>query len=108
MATYRNASNDSVIRGSEFKLNVSMDVIDGYHMSDVDFFCVIKAGGKVVKMQKSEMIQVDEDNYIAPLDSSSFGLGDISVRYEADIPDDAFADGFRRIKIDIPTKITIV
>lgn len=30
MATYRNKNDDTVIRGSEFKLNINMDVIDEY------------------------------------------------------------------------------
>lgn len=30
MATYRNKNDDTIIRGSEFKLNISMDVIDEY------------------------------------------------------------------------------
>lgn len=34
MATYRNKNDDTIIRGSEFKLNISMDVIDTYHMGD--------------------------------------------------------------------------
>lgn len=45
MATYRNKQDDTIIRGSEFKLNISMDVVDEYHMEDVDFLCTFKAGG---------------------------------------------------------------
>ncbi len=108
MATYRNKQDDTIIRGSEFKLNISMDVIDEYHMEDVDFLCTFKAGGKAVTVQKSSMIKVDADNYLAPLDSALFGKGALTIRYETDIPDDAFADGFRHEIIDIPTKIKIV
>lgn len=107
MATYRNKRDDTIIRGSEFKLNISMDVIDSYHMGDVNFFCTFNAGGKVVLLTKEDMIEVDADNYLAPLDSNDFNKGVMCIRYEADIPDEAFADGFRHVKIDIPTKITI-
>ena len=31
MATYRNKQDNTIIRGSEFKLNISMDVIDEYN-----------------------------------------------------------------------------
>lgn len=30
MAVYRNKNDDTIIRGSEFKVNISMDVIDEY------------------------------------------------------------------------------
>lgn len=30
MATYRNKNDDTIIRGSKFKMNISMDVIDEY------------------------------------------------------------------------------
>lgn len=46
--TYRNKNNDTTIRGSEFKLNINMDVIDEQHMEDVEFFCTFKADGKMV------------------------------------------------------------
>ena len=87
MATYRNKNDDTIIRGSEFKLNISMDVIDDYHMEDVDFLCTFKAGGKAVNVQKSSMIKVDADNYLAPLDSTDLGKGALTIRYETDIPD---------------------
>lgn len=108
MATYRNKQDDTIPDGSEFKLNVNMEPIDGYHMKDVDFFCTFKSCGRAVNLTKSEMIEVNDDNYLAPLYSSDLGIGTLSVRYEADIPDDAFDDGYRHIKIDIPTKISIV
>ena len=108
MATYRNKNDDTIIRGSEFKLNISMDVIDEQHMEDVEFFCTFKAGGKGVNVQKSGMVKVDADNYLAPLDSTDLGKGALTIRYETDIPDEAFADGFRHEIIDIPTKIKIV
>lgn len=32
MATYRNKQDDTIPDGSEFKLNVNMEPIDGYHI----------------------------------------------------------------------------
>ena len=108
MAMYRNKNDDTIIRGSEFKVNINMDAIDDYHMEDVDFFCTFKAGGKGVNVQKSGMVKVDADNYLAPLDSTDLGKGALTIRYETDIPDEAFADGLRHEIIAIPTKIKIV
>lgn len=108
MATYNSRQDDTVVFGREFKLNVSMDPDGDYHMEDVEFFCQFTAGGKCVTLTKSDMIRVDANNYVAPLDSKAFGKGCLCIRYEADIPDDAFADGYRHEKFDIPTKIKIV
>lgn len=73
MATYNSRNDDTVVFGREFKLNVSMDPDGDYHMENVDFFCHFTAGGKCVILKKSDMIRVDADNYVAPLDSKVFG-----------------------------------
>ena len=90
-----------------------MDVIDSYHMGDVNFFCTFNAGGKVVLLTKEDMIEVDADNYLALLDSNDFNKGVMCIRYEADIPDSHFitvgnADGKRHEIVEIKTKIKIV
>lgn len=113
MATYRNRNNDTIIWGSEFKLNVNMEPIDNYHMGDVDFFCTFMSGGKSVVVTKSQMRKVDDDNYVAPLDSKELGRGYINIRYEAEIPDDDFSEvgdknEFRHEIVLIQTKIKIV
>ena len=41
MATYRNRNDEETIyMPAEFKLNVNMEPIEGYHMEDVDFICI--------------------------------------------------------------------
>lgn len=91
---------------SDFKLNVAMPVIDGYHMGDVDFTCSFYVSStyisneKVVTLDKSQMIQVDEDNYVAPLSSENIGRGNLMVKYVALIPDADFDSGYRK-DIDI-------
>lgn len=95
MATYRNKQDDTIIRGSEFKLNVYMEPIDGHHMSDsdVDFICKFICGGKTKTLDKDDMYPVYAqgqsyaDNYVAPLVANDFGKGMMTIRYEADIPD---------------------
>lgn len=63
MATYRNKNDDTIIRGSEFKLNISMDVIDEQHMEDVEFFCTFKAGGKGIRTRN---LNYDHTGYSQP------------------------------------------
>lgn len=119
MATYRNKQDDTIIRGSEFKLNISIDSKGEYHMSDVVFTCTFMCGGKSKTLTKSDMRAIYEegkdysDNYVAPLDTNDFGKGVLTVRYIADIPDADFrtagnADNKRHEIIDIKTKIKIV
>lgn len=90
---------------SDFKLNVAMDAIDGYHMEDVDFTCLFYVSSfvsneKVVTLEKSQMIRVDADNYVAPLSSENIGRGNLIVKYVAEIPDADFDSGYRK-DIDI-------
>jgi hypothetical protein len=119
MATYRNKQDDTIIRGSEFKLNISIDSKGEYHMSDVVFTCTFMCGGKTKTLTKSDMRAIYKegedysDNYVAPLDTNDFGKGVLTVRYIADIPDADFgtagnADNKRHEIIDIKTKIKIV
>lgn len=94
---------------SDFKLNAAMDVIDGYHMDDVDFTCSFYVSStyisedKVVTLEKSQMIRVDADNYVAPLSSGDIGRGNLMVKYVAEIPDADFDGGYRK---DIDIKYT--
>lgn len=119
MATYRSKDDDIIIKGSEFKLNISIDSKGEYHMSDVEFTCIFICGGKSKTLAKSDMRAIYKegedysDNYVAPLDTNDFGKGVLTVRYVADIPDADFhtagnADNKRHEIIDVKTKIKIV
>lgn len=105
MATYT-SKGDYIPLGAEFKMNVSMDAIGGYHMGDVAFSCSFVSKNKVT-LTKSQMVEIDEDNYVAPLSSTALGEGILSVIYEADIPDEDFSDGLRHEVAVIKTKLKI-
>ena len=78
-----------------------MDTIDGYHMEDVDFTCsfyvssMFSESKNAVTLEKSQMIRVDADNYVAPLSSEGIGRGNLIVKYVAEIPDADFESGYR-------------
>jgi hypothetical protein len=80
MSTYYNKKSEEIPIGSEFKLNVHMDPVDGKHLGDddVDFTCSFYAKEEVI-LEKSQMIEVDENNYVAPLNSEALGLGTIGM-----------------------------
>ena len=94
--------------GTEFKINVHVEPIDGLHMSDYDFTCRFYIyTTRNVEISKSEMIRVDDDNYIACIDSNKLGVGTIMMRIIAQIPDADFPDGLRTEIETISTGLVI-
>lgn len=94
--------------GTELKINVHVEPIDGFHMSDYDFTCRFYIyTNRNVEISKSEMIRVDDDNYIACIDSSKLGVGTIMMRIIAQIPDVDFPDGLRTEIETISTGLVI-
>jgi hypothetical protein len=95
--------------GTGIKLNVNIAPIGDYHMSDYDFECLFftssRADGIVVT--KAEMTAVDNDNYLAVLDSSKLGSGRVYCLVTAMIPDGSFEGGYRVEKAEISTNEVI-
>lgn len=97
-----------VVIGTELKINVHAEPVDGISMEAYDFYCdfyVIR--GRFVRVPKSEMIYIDKDNYIATLDTREVGLGILRLRMTALVPDDNFADGYRTEVVDSCVEIII-
>lgn len=93
--------------GTEIKINVHVEPIGGIRMSEYDFTCVFYAyKNKCLEINKREMVKVDDDNYIAKVDTSKIGAGNLKMRFEAEIPDSDMNDGFRRevelVDLNIP------
>lgn len=98
--------------GTEFKLNVHLEPIDGFHMSDYDFDCAffVFANRKVI-IPKSKMRRVDDDNYLVMIETSDamrIGRGKIRVEITAYIPDSDFSDGIRTEKLELCTDVTAI
>lgn len=94
--------------GTELKINVHVEPIDGFHMSDYDFscrFCIYT--NRYVELGKEEMIKVDDDNYIACIDSGQLGAGLVMMRITARIPDADFPDGLRTEVETVSTEVRI-
>ena len=98
--------------GTEFKINVHVEPIDGLHMSDYDFECEFFAyTNRGVKIPKSRMRKVDDDNYLAMITTElgkTIGRGTLKLRLTAYIPDDDFEDGVRTEVAEVCTGVTIV
>lgn len=96
------------IVGTQLKLNVNIEAINGVHMSDYDFSCKFYTDiDNPVTIDKSQMIWKDNDNYLALLDTNAIGIGRIRARVTAKIPDTDFNSQLRTEIIDIDTGIVI-
>lgn len=84
--------------GTQFVINVDMTPMDGVHMADVEFkarFYVSQ--NKFLEVDKSDMIKVDEDNYLALVDSAKVGRGQIKYRLFVQVPDEYWEGGYRLV-----------
>ena len=94
--------------GTELKINVHLDRLDGYRMSDIDFSCDFYVyTNRKVSINKEQMIKADDDNYVARVDSTKLGVGKIMCRVTAFIPDADFEDGLRKEVETVETNVTI-
>lgn len=95
----------------EYKLNVHVEPIAGFHMEELNFKCVLFVyPNNAVKINKGDMVKVDEDNYIIPLTSELVkivGRGQLKVKVIAEIPDSDFPDGYRTEIAEVCTGVVI-
>lgn len=102
-------NEEIVIRGTEMKLNIHIDPIDGVSMEDYDFHCeaYVMPGKSTVIVHKNDMVKVDKDNYILLVDTSKLNPGELYIRVTAQIPDSDFKDHIRTEIACIHTNINI-
>lgn len=85
-----------IYQGTEIKYNIHIAPMGNLSMDNydfiVEFFCNPR---KVVALHKEHLIRIDEDNYVARVDSSELGIGDVKLKITAYIPDGDFDDGIR-------------
>lgn len=97
------------VLGTELKISVHVDPIDGLHMSDYDFTCTFFVyKNKSVVVNKKDFTRVDDDNYITKVDTMKVGAGQLKMKFEADIPDSDMDDGFRKEVELVDLNVTIV
>lgn len=99
-----------VIMGTELKLNIAIEPMGEIHASSYDFKVEFYCSTKRVKtITKEELLPIDDDNFIARLDTNDVGMGELKCRITAHIPDEDFTDdGLRTEVIKIVTDYDIV
>lgn len=96
------------VLGTELKINVNVKPIGNIHLSGCDFTCTFfVSSAKTVVKNKSDMIKVDDDNYIALINSEDLGVGTIKMTIKVLVPDPAFEDNYRTEIETVTTGITI-
>ena len=93
--------------GTELKINVHVEPIDGLHMSGYDFECVFFVyKNRSLVVRKNDMTKMDDDNYIAKVDTEKVGVGSLKMKFIAEIPDSDMNDGLRKevelVDLNIP------
>lgn len=100
-----------IVLGTELKLNVHIEPVDGLRMSQYNFDCAFYVfPNKKVIINKVDMVRVDDDNYLAMITAESamkIGKGKIQLEITAYIPDDDFPDGLRTEKTVVCTDVVI-
>lgn len=94
--------------GTELKLNVTADLGNDLHLSDVDFIARFSNGfGNPVTIEKKDMKKYDDDNYIAVVDTNIAGAGEYWMKLTVELPDNDCEDGFRTEVVTVPTGIIV-
>lgn len=107
-------NHNTVYLGTELKLKVNIEPMDGYHMDAYDFeveaFCNDKSVATASKKDGvlTNLVRHDEDNYLALIDTSIIGVGKLKCRVVAYLKDTDFSDGLRTEVVVMDTGITIV
>lgn len=94
--------------GTDLKINVGLDIGSSITMDDAEFVVQFYNDRKSVTVVKENMIRVDANNYVARLDTSLLGAGEIFAKVTTYVPDADFASGIRREVMRASTGIKIV
>lgn len=96
--------------GTDLKINVHVEPIDGStHLSECSFSCLFYTTNEKngILIDKSEMINVDDDNYIAKVNTATIGVGSVFMKIEVLVPDGDYENGTRKEVSRVCTGIKI-
>ena len=98
--------------GTEYKINIHLDPVNGVKMVDYDFEAKIFVySNRFVLIKKEQMIKEDDENYVVIIEGENalkIGRGQVKVQVTAFIPDSDFSDGFRTEIIEFNNVKTII
>lgn len=80
--------------GTIYKINIHLEGLPT-NMDDVEFTVQFYCFRDFIELSKKDMIRVDENNYIAVVDSAKIGKGSIKMRVTVNILDADIPGGIR-------------
>lgn len=90
------------------KFILTIDQYEGNHASDYYFFIEAYTTQKHrVKIEKENLIPVNRDTFVIPIDVSVFERGMLIFDIYAEIPDPIFSNGICRKRLKISTNYTV-
>lgn len=99
----------AVYAGTEVKLSVSIEPMDGYNLEDLEFKAEVGCvPWRPVTIIKNDAIKVDENTYIVTADTRRMGIGPMRMRLTVFVPDGDFPDGYRTEVAEIMTGLEVV
>jgi hypothetical protein len=102
-------NKENIIIGTELKININIDPIEDLTMDEYDFKAVFYShSSRQKEIKKEEMIRIDKNNYVALVDSTNLGAGELRCKIIAYLPDDDFPDNTRTEVVCIDTGINII
>ena len=94
--------------GTEYKVNIHMEPMGEIHLADCEVVAEFHTGtSRKHIITKQEMRKVDDDNYIAIVDSAMTGSGKLGVKLILGLPDADCDDGVRKEVQNLDTGIFI-
>lgn len=90
------------------KLNIHLNPISGQKMASLDFKAVVYTPTMHYVVDKSDMAQIDEENFSLIVDPARLDYGAVSVDVIVDVPDDSAPGNIRPEGITFKTNIYIV
>lgn len=106
----RLASNDAeremqtVVEGSDVKIEFTADLPDGLLLKDVDFTVKVEniIADKDEEYEKADCIMLDDGaTYVALVDTDTLGVGDYMLKLTVHIPDTDYPSGYRKEVVKI-------
>lgn len=96
--------------GTEFKIKVQMEPIEGFALKDLDFTAAVHTDryGKRKDYSKEDCIKIDDDTYAVPVNTADIGAGKYFITVTVYIPDTHFVDGTRKDVSVFPIGIEIL
>lgn len=103
----RNGGENEEIFGSDIKLLLKVSV-ENVNMNIIDFDVVFKVGNKSLTLNKSNLVKIDDNNYLICIKHPDTDIGTLTADVILKIPDQDFSDNICTKIKRVDTGITII